>query len=243
MSKTFQFRQFLLQQEWSAQRMSTDSMLLGASAEMEGAMNILDIGTGTGVLALMMAQKHPEALVDAVESDEESAREAALNFDNSPWAFRLTSYHQRIQDFASDNSLLYDLIVSNPPYFAPIEVSKGGNTQWPEERRKNARTTETLDFSELLEIVQRLLVKQGRFYLVIPESIRFQVVTLAQEFHLFPFFCLTIRHKANTPAHRVILGFSKIAQEKYHEKELTIYNETGTWTEAYQLLTDTFHQG
>lgn len=240
MSKPFLFKQFALIQENSAQKMSTDSMVLGAIAEQEDAMNVLDIGTGTGVLALMMAQKHPEAIVDAVEKDEASAQEAALNFENSPWAYRLTAYAQDFLKFIEDETLHYDLIVSNPPYFEKIETEKSNHQDWPEERRRDARTSSGLSFEDLIQGVARVLVNYGRFYVVLPAEQQERFIQLAKEKEMQLIQQVNIRHQANTPIHRVVLAFSKQEQELKME-ELVLKNADNSPTEEYKKQTADFH--
>ncbi len=202
MSKTFRFKEFELKQAHSAHRFGTDSMVLGAWAEQEEAMNILDIGTGTGVLALMMAQKHPDALVDAVEMDAASAAEAEANFEASPWGYRLTCYPQRFQDFWQGETLHYDLIICNPPYFEPINKVKGNNEQQPEERREQARLQSSLSLEDLMDGVSRLLVKYGRFYIVLPlpEAEKLTAIALEKGLHLAK--RLQLKHDAESPVFR-----------------------------------------
>lgn len=220
--------------------MSTDSMVLGAVAELEGAMNILDIGTGTGVLALMMAQKHPEALIDAVEIDLDSASEARENFDGSPWDYRLNCYAESFHDFIRDETLHYDLIVSNPPYFEAISTEKGNNKEWPEERRRDARTRSSLTFDGLLEGVARVLVSYGRFYVILPNQAVEAFIQEAFGMNIFLFYRLNVQHDAGSEIHRVILGFHKTVGEM-SKKVLILRDANGNWTKAYEDLTSDFH--
>lgn len=220
--------------------MSTDSMVLGAVAELDGAMNILDIGTGTGVLALMMAQKHPEALVDSVEIDADSAAEAKDNFENSPWSYRLSCYAQSLQEFIRDETLHYDLILSNPPYFDPIHTQKGNNQEWPEQKRLAARTHSELSFDELIDGVVRVLVRYGRFYVILPVQAETMFIQKALEKNLFLFYRLKLRHDAHSEIHRVILGFQKTTPE-LSENVLLLRDTAGNWSADYTELTKEFH--
>lgn len=220
--------------------MSTDTMLLGAVASLEGAMNILDIGTGTGVVALMMAQKHPEALVDAVEVDKESAEEAQENFEASDWNYRLTVYHQKVQDFVEDETLHYDLIVSNPPYFEKIETQKGNNEEWPDERRLAARTKDLLSFEALMESVAKVLVSYGKFYVIIPYFAEQELNNAGKHFGLFPVFRMEIAHDEKSTPHRLILAFAK-NKEEITLDVLKIRNKAGEWSEKYKNLCSEFH--
>lgn len=220
--------------------MSTDSMVLGAVAELEGAMNILDIGSGTGVLALMMAQKHPDALVDAVEIDADSAAESMENFENSPWSYRLSCYAESFQDFIRDETLHYDLIVTNPPYFEEIHTQKGGNKEWPDEKRRAARTFSALSFDALLNGVERILVSYGRFYVILPIQAESEFLEKALAKKLFLFYRLRLQHDAGSEIHRLILGFQK-TEADLSENVLVLRDNEGNWTEAYKALTKDFH--
>lgn len=220
--------------------MSTDSMVLGAVAGLEGAMNILDIGTGTGVMALMMAQKHPEALVDAVEIDTDSASEAKENFENSPWSYRLSCYPESFQAFIRDETLHYDLIVTNPPYFEEISTQKGGNKEWPDAKRLTARTFSALSFDALVEGVSRVLVSYGRFYVILPIQAENIFVEKALAKNLFLFYRIKLQHDAGSEIHRLILGFQKTTAE-WSENVLVLRDKEGNWTDAYKALTKEFH--
>jgi len=215
-------------------------MLLGAIAELDGAMNILDIGTGTGVVALMMAQKHPEALIDAVEIDMESAKEANENFEASDWNYRLTVYHQRVQDFVEDETLHYDLIVSNPPYFERIQTQKGNNEEWPDERRLSARTQNQLSFDALMESVSKVLVSYGKFYVVIPHFAENELYEAGKHRGLYPVYRMEVAHDEKASPHRLVLAFAKNKSEIILDV-LKIRNEEGGWSENYKKLSADFH--
>jgi len=240
MTKLFRFKQFELRQDRAAHKMGTDAMLLGAWARFPDAMNILDIGTGTGVLALMMAQKHEEAIVDAVEIDSKSAEEATFNFEQSPWSYRLSVYAEGIQQFCADETLHYDLIVCNPPFFEPVNKSKGNNDQHGSLEREQARQTKSLSFDNLLENVQKVLVKFGQFYTVLPIQEATRFTTLAEMHGLALIRRMSVYDREGTAAIRQLLCFSKQA-ENLIEEELAIYNDQREWTTAYKLLTADFH--
>src|SRR6476620_610816 len=117
MTKVFQFKQFSVDQTNCGMKVNTDAALLGAIAENERIERILEIGTGTGVIALMVAQRYPDAIIDAVEIDDGAAETAGLNFHNSPFADKINLVKSSIEDYFSGSAIRYDLIVSNPPYF------------------------------------------------------------------------------------------------------------------------------
>ena len=122
MSK-FHFKQFTIKQEQSAMKVGTDSILLGSWVDLNTENSILDIGAGTGILALMLAQRSDAEIIDAVEIDEKSFEEAVYNFENSSWGDRLFCYHSSIQEFSNEIDDTYDLIIANPPYFSPHKIN------------------------------------------------------------------------------------------------------------------------
>lgn len=140
-------------------KVTTDGVLLGAWANADGAQNILDIGTGTGLIALMMAQKNKEAIIDAIDIDADTYRQAKGNFENSTWANRLHAVHSSLQTYSPGKK--YDVIISNPPYF--VDDLKTGNTQ-----KDIGKHSTALTYTELLNGVNRLLAEPGKAFLVIP---------------------------------------------------------------------------
>lgn len=156
----FRFKQFSVNDDRSSMKVGTDGVLLGAWVGLDGSeRRILDIGTGSGLIALMMAQRNCSVEVDAVEIESESVEQAADNFEASEWSDRVFVYHSDIQSFTPADK--YDLIVSNPPYFVESLLS-------PDAGRTTARHTTQLTFSELVEAVVRLLRNDGRLALILP---------------------------------------------------------------------------
>jgi tRNA1Val (adenine37-N6)-methyltransferase len=174
----FQFKQFKIDQENAAMKVCTDSCIFGASIKPLGSKNVLDIGTGTGLLSLMIAQRS-EALIDAVEIDEAAALQAKENVKNSPWANRINVLHTSIQDFSKASTKKYDLIISNPPFYT--------NSLKSENEKINAAYHSTLlSMEELLEAVKHFLLPDGRFVVLLPayeaellreEAIEYQLYT------------------------------------------------------------------
>ncbi len=158
----FTFKQFVIHQDRTAMKVGTDGVLLGAWVDIfSDDKRILDIGTGTGLIALMMAQRSPSAVIDAVEIEADSASQARENIDNSEWSQRINIHNINISKF--NNSFKYDLIVSNPPFFNDSLLS-------PDACRTNARHTVSLSFGMLIDSVVRLLSPKGRFALILPTS-------------------------------------------------------------------------
>jgi tRNA1Val (adenine37-N6)-methyltransferase len=158
-SKVFKFKQFEVDQTGCAMKINTDGVLLAALAEVDQPQYILDIGTGTGVIALMLAQRFKNAQIHAVEIDEAAALTASTNFGNSIYAERLTISNTAIQQFNSIHQ--FDLIVSNPPYFV-------NDLKNPEEKKGLARHTDQVFFEELLVKIDSLLSDNGAFWFVLP---------------------------------------------------------------------------
>lgn len=143
-------------------KVSTDSILLGALCEVKQAKNILDIGTGCGILALMLAQKSDAEIV-AIDLDSNSIAEAKINFQNSPWNNRMDAINSDLIAFAAKSNTKFDLIISNPPYFSQKIFA-------PSAQRHQARNTKSLSFEELLTSVDKLLTKEGDFWLILPPA-------------------------------------------------------------------------
>lgn len=157
----FQFKHFSITQKESAMKVGTDAMLLGAFVNVENKQIALDIGTGTGVVALMVAQKNVALTIDAVEIDKQSADEAKLNFENSNWSNRLKVFNTDFLAFQTDKQ--YDLIVSNPPYFSTTNENQS-------ERKSKARHVSSLAIKPLISKIATLLSSNGHFWLIIPYS-------------------------------------------------------------------------
>jgi len=175
---TFHFQQFSVLQKHSGMRICTDAVLFGAMAPVNPGDRVLDIGTGTGVLALMATQLGA-AKVTAVELTQEAFQEADINFNNSPWVDRLEAVHQDIQSFALTANRQYDLIISNPPFFE-------NHLKTVDTLRNSARHTDQLPFADLIGIAEQLLSPQGLFYLLLPAHAvaKFSALALAAGFYL-----------------------------------------------------------
>ena len=157
MSKPFQFKEFTIEQDRCAMKIGTDGVLLGAWASVkDNTFSILDIGAGTGVIALMLAQRSQAELIDALEIDEDAYEQCVDNFENSPWGDRVFCYHADLDEFTEEfEDETYDLIVSNPPFFEPSLAEE------TPEARKKARFYDALPFEDLLKNTAQLLSKKG----------------------------------------------------------------------------------
>lgn len=226
----FKFKQFAVEQDDVAMKVGTDGVLLGAWARCEGARRILDIGTGTGVIALQMAQRNPVAQVQAVEIDETAAKRARANFDLSPWAERLAVVQSAVQEFEPTEK--FDLIISNPPYFVDSLLP-------PDAKRSTARHTHDLTFEELDKAVCRLLTDNGRFALILPTN-EFERYLEISHLHL-------VRRCDVCPVEggavkRIMGEFAKqpTATTK-HETIAIERGKRGDYTDDYRALTKDFY--
>jgi tRNA1Val (adenine37-N6)-methyltransferase len=231
MGSVFRFKQFEVNQADCAMKINTDGVLLGAIAHHSQPLRILDIGTGTGVIALMLAQRFPDASVDAVEIDQLAATRAATNFNSSLFASRLVVNCVDITSFKTTNR--YDLIVSNPPYFV-------NDLKNPEVRKGVARHAHEDFFESLLYKVKELLTANGRFWVILPVKQAEQLIVNAVLRRLFPAIIIHVYSDVNKVEFRQIVCFSCSDEPALHEN-FYIYAAEGKYTPAYmKLLKDYF---
>lgn len=228
----FNFKQFTIFQEKSAFKVGTDGVLLGAAANVSDKHKVLDIGTGTGLISLMIAQRCNAEIV-AIESDIESFSEAVENVGKSEWSSRIEVLNTDLQNYVPGENK-FDLIVSNPPFF--IDSLKN-----PDPRKSAARHNDSLTATELLSGVSRLLERNGIFQVIMPYVEGNLLIAEAADFGLFCSDILKIRPLPTSEIRRLILTFSK-ERFKATEKFLTI--ERGArheFTEEYINLTKDFY--
>lgn len=216
-------------------KVGTDGVLLGAWADTAGAKSILDIGTGTGVIAIMLAQRAPEATVCGVEIEEDSYLQAAENMANSPFAQRMEAQKKSIQDFAKLSRDSFDLIVSNPPFFT-------GGTLSINQDKLSVRHTVKLSHGDLLQAVRKLLSKNGKFCAILPniEGMRFREIAKTYNLHctkqtsVFPI--------KDRPVERLLLQF-ELESKPVVEDELTILKSgnANDWTDEYTVMAKDFY--
>lgn len=234
MSKPFKFKQFQIHQDRCAMKIGTDGVLLGAWPTLtHNPKSILDIGAGTGLIALMLAQRCEAETIDALEIDEGAYEQCVENFEASPWGDRLFCYHTGLDEFLDEIEDQYDLIVSNPPFHAE-EVSSGNAA------RDIARQNQSLPFVELIEGVSNLLSPNGIFCTIIPYKEETQFIMMAEQSGLYPQHMTRIKGNPSSEIKRSLLHFS------FNEKEvikdsLTIETERHRYTSEYIALTKEFY--
>ena len=230
----FHFKHFSLNHDRSTMKVGTDAVLLGAWTDVKPTDWVLDIGTGCGVLPLMLAQRGV-AKVHAVDLDEASAIEAAENFQASQWSRQLFAFHADIRHFTMQCA--YDLIISNPPFFI-------NSFKCDADRRNQARHTDTsLTFSDLISTVRRLLKPEGRFVLVLPERESHDFLPLAEQGNLFLYHKENIIPTEGKEPNRVNLELRYGKPESLQVTELIIRHEDGSFTNEYQERVKDFYLG
>ncbi|WP_157971926.1 tRNA1(Val) (adenine(37)-N6)-methyltransferase [Pleomorphovibrio marinus] len=225
----FQFKQFRINQDQCAMKVSTDAVVLGAAIPEQSISHILDIGTGTGVLALMMAQKFPYANIEAVEVDGAAALQATDNFKSSPWKDRIHLVLGDFKEYHGKTHQKFDLIICNPPYY-PAHL-KSANAQ-----KNLAHHQSKLDYWQLLEGVNELLSETGQLWLVLPPRMMETFNGLAAESGYLPFFLLELFDKPGAMALRTVKGFGRKKTGQLERKELCIKDSQGNYSKEYQLL-------
>ena len=237
----FSFKQFDVKHNESLLKVNTDAVLLGALVQSDTSQQkILDIGTGCGVIALMLAQKFVTAQIDALDIDSLSALEAAYNFTHSPFASRLQAYPIALQNY--NHNTLYDIIVSNPPFFEVPDFSKGKNRQDISETRKKYATQYNLNFQELIANAVRLLTNEGVFWVIIPFLSKAEFLSICLNYNLHLQQEILIRSKIGNPFHRSVLCIAKEEKRNILQRILTIYNLDGSRHSEYVEVTKEFYR-
>lgn len=239
--KPFKFKEFTIQQDKCAMKIGTDGVLLGVWVSIASTMySILDIGTGTGVIALMIAQRSDAENIEAIELDGDAFEQAVDNFQASPWADRLFCFHAGFDEFVDeyteeepDEAELYDLIVSNPPFYSE-EVSSG------DEARDTARQNTSLPFNDLVSGVTKLLSAEGVFATIIPFKEEVSFLELAESSNLFPSRITRVKGNKDADVKRSLLEFS-FHKKETEVNELIIETERNIYTEDYIALTKDFY--
>jgi tRNA1Val (adenine37-N6)-methyltransferase len=232
MPEPFRFKQFEVDQEGAAQKVGTDSILLGAWVQHQSFSSVLDIGCGNGILALMMAQRFPDAIVDAVEIENNAFRCALKNTENSVFKHRISVFLQKIQDYKPDKT--YDLIITNPPFFSSGYKS-------PTEKRSVARHNDNLTHEELSSVSASLLSDNGELNLILPVNEANSFKLKAVKYGLYNTRLCHVIPGSGKDANRIMLTFKKEPAYKLKFEKIVLRNEDRTYTEAFKSLTKDFY--
>lgn len=213
----FYLKNFSIRQNHAALKIGTDSILLGSNINPENAERILDIGTGTGILALMLAQKS-NAMIDAIEIDKESAKDAEYNFRSSPWSSRILFYQRSLQEYCVSSSFKYDLIICNPPYFQNSLLSPYG-------KKNIAKHSVSLSIEDLIICSERLLKENGRLAIICPQNISESIDKIADKYNLEILRQIWIKPTIDKPVNRTIMEYCRQSNIPMY-KTVVIENST-----------------
>ena len=234
MSKPFKFKEFTINQDQCAMKIGTDGVLLGAWTSIkEKPHSILDIGTGTGVIALQLAQQTDAETIDALEIDDNAYEQAVENFENSDWGDRLFCYHASLEEFVTEIDEKYDLIVSNPPFYTDQFESENN-------ARNKARFTSSLSFSTLLNGVSHLLSTEGLFSVIVPFKEEQNFIQLASKVNLFPVRICRVKGTPIAETKRSLLELSFLESDVI-TTELIIENSRHQYTKDYVEIVRDFY--
>ncbi|MFO7371213.1 MAG: methyltransferase [Bacteroidales bacterium] len=229
----FVFKQFTVFHDRCAMKVGTDGVLLGAWVNVAGVANMLDVGTGTGLIALMMAQRS-EGIIYGVELDESAFLQAGENVKRCPWTGRIKLFHNSFQQFARDSAGSYDLVVSNPPYFR-------NSLKPPAKSRSLARHDDHLSYESLLFYSSKVLSDRGRLAVILPAD-GFSKFELIARFHdLLPMRITHVRPQPGKDLSRCLAEFSRDNQKNCHYSEIAIRGEDHNYTKEYLDLTRDFY--
>jgi len=232
--KPFKFKQFTVEQDQCAMQVGTDGVLLGAWVSLEEKPDsILDLGTGTGVIALQLAQRSFAETIDAVEIDENAYEQCFSNFENSDWGDRLFCYHASAQEFVAEIDEKYDLIITNPPFYTEDYISENKS-------RNLARFQDSFPLEHIVACGFHLLSKNGTLALILPKKEEQHFIELAKEAGLFPKRICRVRGNAFSEVKRSLMEFSFSEKETLYEN-LTIEMARHEYTEDYKNIVRDFY--
>jgi tRNA1Val (adenine37-N6)-methyltransferase len=231
----FQFKQFSIHHDRCAMKIGTDSVLLGAWCPIDNKpFSVLDIGAGTGILSLMLAQRTHAEQIDALEIDENAYEQCVENFEASPWSDRLFCYHAGLDEFVEDPEDEYDIIISNPPFYSE-------NYKTDNDARDVARFQDALPFEELVDAASLLLSENGIFAVIIPFKEEERFIDLCAEAELFPVKVTRVKGTHTTPIVRSLLAFKRYELSALEADELVIEINRHEYTDDYINLTKDFY--
>lgn len=233
----FQFKQFNILDQNTAMKIGTDGILLGSWVNVDKLNKILDIGTGTGIIAIMCAQKNKESEIVALEIDVSAIIDARQNIQNCLWKTRIQLIHESLQEFEKVNKGFFDCIISNPPYFENSQKAAYDS-------RIKARHTDSLHYTDLLRFAQNWLADDGTLNLILPTEQGYQCVEASDAFNLKPIRICEVYSIPSKPSHRLLISFGRASsKQKLVKSKLVI--ETGVvrheYTEEYKKVCKEFY--
>lgn len=229
----FIFKQFTIRHDKCAMKVGTDGVLLGAWAHTGSAKRILDVGTGTGLIALMLAQR-TVAKIDAIDIDESASQQAEENIEASPFHRQIHIFHASLEDYQASTDQRYDLIVSNPPYFSQSLKS-------PDEKRSKARHDDSLSLEELIMGCTKMLNTDGRIALILPVEQEERLTAVAQENLLYKIRQTNVIPVMGDQVKRILIELSPTPVPGFSVEDLTIEIERHHYTKEYQSLTRDYY--
>ncbi|WP_372947305.1 tRNA1(Val) (adenine(37)-N6)-methyltransferase [Mariniphaga sp.] len=231
----FQFKQFKVIQEQTAMKVGTDGVLLGSWVDVSEAETILDIGAGTGIISIMLAQRSKiNTKITGIEIENNAADEASLNATNSPWSEKITILNKSLQQFQQHCTEKFDLIVSNPPFFSNSQKSKC-------EYLAMAKHNHLLPLTELVEKSVKLMSSVGKLAVILPVNEAKKIIQLAKKEGLYLLRETEVRPNGLKPPHRYLLEFGKNPGTAEKEILLIHSSESNSYTEKYKFLTRDFY--
>ncbi len=232
---SFKFKQFSVEQDRTAMKIGTDGVLLGAWSPIPSTVfSVLDIGTGTGIIALMLAQRSKAEQIDAIEIDDDAYEQATENFENSPFNDRLFCFHAGLDELIEEPEDEYDLIISNPPFYTE-------NYKTEDSHRDLARFEDAMPFEMLVEAADLLLSENGIFSVIIPFKEEESFLALAKEFELYPMKITRVKGTPTSEIKRSLLAFKRFESLEIEVDELIIETERHVYTAEYIALTKDFY--
>jgi len=228
----FRFKQFAIRQENAAMKVGTDGALLGAWSDVSKAKNILDIGTGTGIIAMMVAQRNKEAKITAIEIDQNALIDASFNVNNCPWPKRIEIFQTSLQDFIPSNK--FDSIISNPPFFENSLKSNSGE-------KIKARHTDSLHYSDILEFSSTYLNENGTLHLILPIENAEKCIELGKEQGFYLKRVCTVKPVPHKNAHRLVFELSKSNNNTVSESLIIETGKRHDYSQDYIALTKAFY--
>jgi len=236
MNEVFRFKQFDILQKDSTMKVNTDGVLLGAWCHIEGRKKALDVGCGTGIIAIMLAQKSPDLLSTGLEIDKTAFEEATINMDHAPFQDRLKAIHMSVQDFSGSSVEKFDLIISNPPFYS-------GGTFSLNENKANVRHTIKLSHTDLLQAVKKLLATDGVFDLILPHIEGWRFIELASQYDLYPVRITEVFTREHKTVERLLIRLGLRYKGDCKHDKLTIQKSESSndYTEEFIALTKEFY--